>query len=231
MDKKHKYGLIKIRSKKTITALLLGIFLIANSPLPVYAHTGGNHQKITKEAAEEAGYGEDAVEKLGKGNVGVDKYQGTKPGTPDEPGANAHGMTSPGQSEDEAKEGAKAYKDAKKEKAADELLEGNIEEALEELGKGTHTVQDELQHKFEGWDGWWSWWNLTVFYAVWFYGKLAVHGIKDAVLTDDEKEKNVEATKEYLKEFEARFMEKCREAGKTQEQCEDLLRQMKEWKK
>lgn len=216
---------------RRIIAVLLGFVLVASLPLPVYAHTGGNHKKITGEAAGDMGYGDDAVEKLGEGNVGVDQYQGTEPGTPDAPGANAHGMTSPGQSKEDAKDGAQNFKNAKRDGAIDKLLAGDIEGALEELGKGTHTVQDELQHKFHVWKGWWSWWNLTGVYAIWFYGGLAVHGIKDVVLTDGEKKENVDATKKYLEEFEQHFMERCQASGKTEQECRDLLQRMKDWKK
>lgn len=220
-----------MRQSRKIIAVVLGFFLIATLPLQAYAHTEGNHKKITEGAAGDMGYGEDAIGKLGEGNVGVDQYQRTEPGTPDAPGANAHGMTSPGQSKDDAKEGSQNFKDAKRDKAIEELLKGNIEGALDELGKGTHTVQDELQHKFGVWRGWWSWWNLTGVYAVWFYGGLAVHGIRDVVLTDDEKKENVDATKKYLEEFEQYFMEECQGTGKTEQECKDLLQKMKEWKK
>ena len=216
---------------KATVVLLLAMLLMVSSPLQVYAHMPNHHRDLTKEAAQEEGYSNDAIDELKEGNLEIDKHQGTEPGDPDNPGTNAHGTTSPGQSKADAKKGAEEFKEAKMNKAIDELQGGDVMQALEELGKGTHTVQDELQHRFGVWRGWWSWWNLTVVYALWFYGSLAVHGVRDVVLTDDERRKNVTATRDYLKEFERKFLERCREVGKSQEYCQKLLRSLKQWKR
>lgn len=216
---------------KLSAALMVAILLTAISPMQAYAHTGGIHKKITNEAARGEGYSEDAIEELVQGNLQVDEHKGTEPGTPDNPGANAHGLRSPGQSEEDARAGAEEFKFAQMNRAIEELLEGNLDDALDQLGKGTHTVQDELQHRFGVWRGFWSWWNLITYYGIWFYGSMAVHGVRDAWLGDDEKQKNVGATKGYLQEFEERFMDRCGGSGRNQVECKELLRRLKEWRR
>lgn len=216
-------------AQKFCAGSMLAIILAGVSPMQAYAHTGGNHKKITREAAISEGYSEDAIEKLFVGNIKVDDHRGTQPGTPGKPGANAHGMRSPGQSEEDARQGAENFKNAMIKVAIEDLLEGNFGDALEQLGKGTHTVQDELQHKFGVKRGLWSWWNLFTGHAIWFYGSLAVHGVRDAWLDDSEKVANVDATTQYLQEFERRFMESCGGRTRPPQNCEELLRRLKEF--
>jgi len=173
------------------------------------------------------GYSEAAIKELIEGNLEVDDHRGTFPGTPDNPGANAHGMRSPGQSEKDARAGAEEFKNAKMVSAVNELLQGNMENALAQLGNGTHTVQDELQHRFGVWRGLWSWWNLFKEHAIWFYASLAVHGVRDLWLGDDEKRENVDATRRYLQEFDDRFREECGDSGKFRWTCQGLLSLLK----
>lgn len=215
-------------ARKLCAASLLAVLLAAVSPTQAYGHTGGNHKRITREAAMGEGYSDHAIAELVEANLKVDSYKSTQPGTPDNPGANAHGMRSPGQSEENARAGAEEFKNAKVDHAVNELLAGNFTKALEQLGHGTHTVQDELQHRFGVWRGLWSWWNIFTGPAIWFYGSLAVHGVRDVWLGDEEKQENVDATRRYLQEFEERFEEECSGSGRAQEVCHELLTRIKD---
>ena len=75
---------------KLCAVSLLAVLFTVVSPMRAYAHTGGNHKKITDEAANVEGYSEAAIKELLEGNLKVDDHKGTFAGTPDNPGANAH---------------------------------------------------------------------------------------------------------------------------------------------
>jgi hypothetical protein len=131
-------------------ALLPGAQAFLSSP-----EGGSPHDRATREAARQAGLGEDAVRILGESVRDQDEDElGWHPdpkdparrGTEVDFAASHHCDRVRGDSDGEALEATRTYIRERREDAARQAEDGNHYQALVELGRGLHALQDCFSH-------------------------------------------------------------------------------------
>jgi RHS repeat-associated protein len=120
-------------------------------------HTLGRHEFLTRQAINlgGSGFSPAAVNRIVKGNLDTDKFQGNSSEQ-----TRMHGMIGSVkgrggevrlQTLQEAKTATQSFIDGQIKSAVNLAMAGNVGASLEELGKATHAAQDRLQHNFEPW--------------------------------------------------------------------------------
>lgn len=121
------------------------------------AHVVHVHQGLTKDALEHFGFSTAARELAATANAQVDDDEGSQGNFADQTRRHAmrgYILTDLGlmmQTEDQAREAVDAFLQEKKTLIRELVLSGKRREAVQEIGRALHTVQDRAYHRFEPW--------------------------------------------------------------------------------